>query len=63
MFGQLSSSSSELLYVAEELVELVPGLVWAVVNHGAEEPTRLKRNSRIENTCQEFGPKPFFTND
>merc|ERR1719222_1879690 len=25
---------------AEELLELVPGIVWAVVNHGAEEPTR-----------------------
>lgn len=26
--------------VPEELVELVPGLVWAVVAPGAEEPTR-----------------------
>ena len=55
---RLSSSSSELLYVAEELVELVPGLVWAVINHGAEEPTRCKKTT--VNLNEEFF---IFTND
>ena len=42
---QLSSSFSELLYVSEELLELVPGLVWAVINSGEEEPTRSQNIS------------------
>ena len=37
-----SFSETEDFSVSEELVELVPGLVWAVVVPGAEEPTRAE---------------------